>query len=420
MNGSDKAGLGLLARESGDEGEGHKGATHLRPSLIALSALLVVAAGSFFLWHLDIWRHPAQPTPSVLAKVTVSAPLVRELAPQMKFLGQFSATDRVELRAQVGGTLSQILFKDGEIAHKGDLLFVIDTRPYEIKLRQATSTLQSAKARLELSNVELWRAQQLKKTSFGTAEAVDQRQAEQDAAAASVGSAAQAVLDAQLDLEFCHVTAPFTGRMSNHLVSVGNLVSGSRAGSSPTTLLTTIVSLDPIYIDFDMSENDFITYQSELGNHASGGGQVALHLGGEKRIYRGTLDFIDNAVNRSSGTIHARATVANQDLSLVPGEFAEIELTAGMPTTALLIPSSAVVLDQSDHLVMTVASDGTVVPKQVQLGGRFGGLQIIRDGLAPTDEVIIDGLMHAQPGTRVVPEVGSFAPTPSAGVATAG
>ncbi|WP_428532259.1 efflux RND transporter periplasmic adaptor subunit [Rhodopila sp.] len=148
---------------------------------------------------------------------------------------------------------------------------MIDTRPFEIRLRQATATLQSSEARLALSKVELWRAQQLKATSFGTVETVDQRQAEQEAASASVASATQAILDARLDLEFCHVTAPFTGRISNHLVSVGDLVSGSRGGSRPTTLLTTIVSLDPIYIDFDMSQDEFIKYQVSQGGHASGG-----------------------------------------------------------------------------------------------------------------------------------------------------
>ncbi len=343
-----------------------------RPAFVIFIILLVAAAGSFTS-YIRIWKRPAPAVTAELPHVTVSEPLVRQLRTRTDFLGQLSAVDRVEIRAQVGGTLSEIHFTDGQIVHKGDLLFVIDTRPFEIRMHEATATLKSAQARLVLSNVELWRAQQLKKTEFGTAQTVDQQQAEQQASEAAVKSAAQAVLDAQLDLDYCHVTAPFTGRISNHLVSVGNLVSGSRAGSSPTTLLTTLVSLDPIYLDFDMSETDFIHFQNTQKD-GTRNGLISFYLSGEAGFIT-ELDFIDNAINRGSGTIHARATVDNSDLSLAPGEFAQLQLTTGNPTMALLIPDASVSLDQSDQVVMTVAADGSVAPKLVMLGGRFAGLR---------------------------------------------
>ena len=232
-----------------------------------------------------------------------------------RFLGQFSAVDSVELRAQVGGTLSTIDFQDGQIVHKGDPLFVIDPRPFQIRLDQAVAQFQTAQAKEALSEAELWRAQQLKRTDFGTAENVDTRAADQRSAQAAIDTAKAAIRDAQLDLEFSRVIAPFTGRIGAHLVSVGSLVSGSRGGTSPTTLLATIVSLDPIHIDFDMSEADYLAYQQ--ANHGTAPrADVAISLDGDGHFDRhGTLDFIDNAVNRSSGTIHARATVPNPDLS---------------------------------------------------------------------------------------------------------
>lgn len=386
---------------------GKEKSPHRLRAIVTIVAIPIIAASLFFLWRqMPAHQQRAQPQAGGFApKVSVSEPLLKQIPTTMELLGQFSAINRVELRAQVGGVLSQIHFTDGQIVNKGDLLFVIDTRPFEIRIGQAAAAVKSAEARLKLTKLELWRAQQLKKTDYASAETVDQRQAEQDAALAALASAQQSELDARLDLEFAHVTAPFTGRISTHLVSVGNLVSGSRGGSSPTTLLTTIVSLDPIWLDFDMSESEYIEYQK---NQHDGGhpdkNQVVLHLSGEKRIYRGTLDFIDNSINSRSGTIHARATVSNPDRSLVPGEFAELQLTAGAPKTAYLIPGSAVVLDQSEHFVMTVAADNTVVPKQVTVGGQFRGLQIIREGLTPTDQVIVDGLAFVRPGAKVDPE----------------
>lgn len=370
------------------------------------AAILTVSAGLFVFDGSRQPSHALQAPP--LPTVMVSTPLRHDVAEHANFLGQFSAVERVELRAQVGGTLSEIHFRDGQIVHKDDLLFVIDPRPYEIRLATAAATVETAKARLELAGAEFWRAKQLKQTSYGTAENVDLRSNEQRAATAALSTAMQTVRDAQLDLDYCQVKAPFTGRINDHQVSVRSLVSGSRAGTTATTLLATVVSLDPIHLDFDMSENDFLAFQRA---HAPGqlGETVRFRLGDEAVANRtGTLDFIDNTLDRSSGTIHARALVANHDLFLVPGEFARLVVEIGHPASALLVPDQAVMLDQSQSIVLTVAADGTVVPKPVEVGELYKGLRVVRHGLSSTDRVIVDGLMHAMPGTKVSTSAGTI------------
>ncbi|HEX3503279.1 MAG TPA: efflux RND transporter periplasmic adaptor subunit [Xanthobacteraceae bacterium] len=377
--------------------------------IAAGTAIAVLATGSLtYLYRQSAAAISATAPP--LPQVVVSRPLAREVDSRLGFLGQFSAVERVELRAQVGGTLTGIYFKDGDIVHKGDLLFTIDAEPYEIKLEQANAQLETAKARLVLAEQELSRAQQLKRSDFGTAQTVDQRTADQQSAQAAVDDAKAQIRDAEFDLEHCRITAPFAGRIGNHQVSVGNLIAGSRAATSPTTLLATMVSLDPIYLDFDMSESDFLAFSRSRAQIKSGpADKVEVALSDEEQFKRqGTLDFVDNALNRSSGTIHARATVPNPDLFLTPGEFGRVSLIVGAPAPTLLVPDTAVLPDQSQHLVMTVGPDGSVVPKPVEIGALRGSLRVIRSGLAPTDQVIIDGIPHATPGAKVAPQNGAI------------
>ena len=351
----------------------------------------------------------AKPGPS-LPQVVVSKPLVRDVDRRLGFLGQFSAVDQVELRAQVGGTLTEIDFKDGDIVHKGDLLFLIDPRPYEYRVAQTTAQLESATARLEFANRELTRAQALKKSDVGTTENVEQRTSDQLAAQAAVDDAKAQLRDAQFDLEHCRIAAPFTGRIGTHLVSISNLIAGSRTATSPTTLLATIVSVDPIYLDFDMSEADYLAFSRERAKEKGAlADKVEIELSDETDFSRqGTLDFVDNTLDRSSGTLHARATIANSDLLLTPGEFARVRLVVGEPMPTLLIPDTAVLPDQSDHLVLTVTPDGTVAPKRVQIGDIRNGLRVIRSGLTPDDRVIIDGLPYARPGAKVEAQSGTI------------
>jgi membrane fusion protein, multidrug efflux system len=377
------------------------------------TALVVVAALGFTFAWLGLAPHRGNqaaaalpPTPAV----TVSQPLQRSVDIRAGFLGQFSAIDRVELRAQVGGTLTEIHFKDGQIVHKGDLLFVIDPRPYEIRLEQAKAALQTATARMALSTNQLSRATSLKRSDFATQETVDQRTNDQDASQAAVEDAKARVRDAELDLDYSKVRAPFTGRIGARQVSIGSLVAGSRAATSPTTLLATLVSLDPLYLDFDMSESDFLTFSRErarIGGPLAN--QVMIGLSDESNFARqGMLDFIDNALDRSSGTIHARATVPNPDLFLAPGQFARLRVAIAPPAPVYLLPDSAVVLDQSQRLVMTVGPDATVKPKIVTTGDLRGGLRVIQSGLDASDRVVIDGLVRAIPGTKVAPQDGTI------------
>jgi membrane fusion protein, multidrug efflux system len=363
----------------------------------------IVAIGIGWSLHLRGATAAAASTQSALPQVTVSKPLMHELDTRLGFLGQFSAVDRVELRAQVGGTLTGIHFKDGDIVHRGDLLFTIDASPYEIRLAQAEALLETATARLVLAERELLRAQELERNNAGTVQNVEQRTSDRQAAQASVDDASAQIRDAKFDLDHCRITAPFTGRIGAHLVSAGNLVAGSRAATSPTTLLATLVSLDPIYLDFDMSESDFQAFSRYRAQFKGAPvDKVELALGSEKEFTRqGSFDFVNNVLDRSSGTIHARATVPNPELLLTPGEFARVRLVVARPAPTLLVPDAAVLPDQSQHVAMTVSPEGTVAPKQVEIGEIRGGLRVIRSGLAPNDRVIVDGLPYAAPGAKV-------------------
>ena len=355
---------------------------------------------------------PARTKPALLPHVVVSRPLVENLDTRLSFLGQFSAVSQVEVRAQVGGTLTGIFFQDGDIVHKGDLLFTIDPQPYEIALAQATAQLGVATAHLELAERQLARAKDLQGSDAGTIENVDQRTGDERAALASVEEAKARIRDARFDLDHCRIYAPFTGRIGKHLVSVGNLIGGSRTANGPTTLLATLVSIDPIYFDFDMSESDFLLYskyrERMKGSHIQ---HVALEVGDDKGYtQKGIFDFLDNVLDRSSGTIHARATVANPRFALVPGEFARVQLVVAAPSPTLLVPDAIVQPDQSQHAVLTVAPDGSVVSKQVEIGGLQGGLRVIRSGLTANDRVIIDGLLYAGRGAKVKTQDGAITP----------
>jgi membrane fusion protein, multidrug efflux system len=404
---------GVIDRESGTA------AQRRRPLFSAprLGVLLVAALAIGGVWA-TMGRGGASPAtpPPAPPLVTVSTPLRRDVGQWAGFLGQFAAVDRVELRPQVGGTLTQIDFKDGDIVHQGELLFLVDPRPYAIKAAEQQAQIQSVEARLAFSGTELWRAQQLKKTQFGTTENVDQRTSDQGVDEASLAQAQSELADSELDIDYAHVTAPFTGRIGAHQVSVGSLVTGSRGGTSGTTLLATLVSLNPIYLNFHLSEADYIAFTEARASHPGPlSSRVEFSLGDDGHFTRqGTLDFIDNTIDPSSGTILARATVDNPDLLIVPGEFARVRLAISPPAPALLIPDAAVIPDQSQDLVMTVAPDGTVVPKIVETGDLSGGLRVIRSGLAPTDRVIIDGLMHAMPETKVTAQAGTIAFDPTA------
>jgi RND family efflux transporter MFP subunit len=216
---------------------------------------------------------------------------------------------------------------------------------------------------------------------------------------------------AQLNLTFCHITAPFSGRISTHRMSIGGLVMGGPQAAT-STLLTTIVSLDPIYPDFQMSEDDYLSYEHYVHATAQGSAlnnTVQAELSDETGYPRkGTLTFVDNTIDQGSGTIHVRATFANPDLFITPGDFAQLRLPISAPRQVLLVPDSAIQADQSNQVLMTVAPDGTVVSKIVTTGALVNGLREVDSGIGPGDKIIINGLMRAWPGTKVTPQPGKI------------
>ncbi len=373
---------------------------------VTTAVLLALAGAGLWAWG----GRGSGPAPVAMAPppapVTVSTPLQRSLAQSTDFTGQFSAVDQVDLRAQVSGYLTEIHFTDGQIVHKGDLLFVIDPRPYAIQLQQANAQYQTAVAGLDLANKEVSRSADLHRNDFASGETLDQRTQVQQAALATIEQAKAAIRAAQLNLDFTRITAPFTGRIGARQVSLGSLISGSGG-----TGLASIVSLDPLHLDFDMSEADALAYQRFLATKAPGlDRSVKVSLSDETGWQRrGELDFLDNQVDRGSGTMHARATVANPDLLIAPGQFARLQLPMSAPRPVLLVPDAALVTDQSRKLLMVASADGTVTPKPVEIGALEGDhLRIITHGLAPTDQVIINGLMRLRPGAKVAPHPGAI------------
>ena len=406
------------------QGGGSGGTRRLAPrKLITRSIAVLVALGLLgggYYWYAT--RSPADGSARAAAApappVTVSHPLQKQIVEWDEYTGQFAAVDYVELRARVSGYLDSINFTDGEIVKKGDLLFVIDPRPFQADVDQAAANLQRDKAQLVLAELDLKRYAALSEQNFASRQRYEQAVATAGGAQATVKADEAALVQAKLNLEFTHITAPLTGRISRHQVSIGNLIVGGNNGTA--TLLTTIVSLDPIYFYFDMSEADYLSYgravaQGQLQSTRDSPVPVYVRLTDEKQwLHQGRMNFVENQIDRSSGTIRVRAVFANPDLLIAPGQFARLRLPASDAYKALLIPDGAIVADQSRKIVMTVTPDGTVEPRPIRPGPTYEGLRIVRDGLLPTDTIIINGLLRARGGAKVTPQPGQIAPPPEA------
>lgn len=372
----------------------------------ARSIVCVVSALS---WNASAYGQALPPPP-----VTVSQPLQRNVIDWLEYTGQFAAVDYVEVRARVSGFLTELHFKDGQIVKKGDLLFVIDPRPFEIELQQAEAQRDVAAAQLEFAERDVSRGAALRQNDTLAAAPYEQRIQQTKTSTAALHNANATIRQAQLDLEFSHVTAPIEGRVSSHQVSVGNLVIGN-TNTASQTLLTTIVSLDPILFNIDVSESDFLLYRraiggGQLGTPIEDGIEVQVQLDDEHEWKRaGRIDFVDNQIDRGSGTIRLRARFSNPDLLITPGQFGRLRLPTSPPHSALLIPDAAVATDQSLKVVMTIDAEGKVVPKVVQPGPIVDGLRVIRSGLDADDRVVIEGLLRARPGSKVTPQPGKIA-----------
>jgi RND family efflux transporter MFP subunit len=345
--------------------------------------------------------------------VTVAQPVKRTVTDWDEFTGRFDAVEQVQIRARVGGFITAVEFRDGAFVSAGDLLYLIDARPFEAVATQADGQLSDARAKVELAKRELDRGLTLQQSQNVADNVVDQRRQALQAARAAETQAEGLLKAAQLNIEFTHVTAPIAGRASRHLVSVGNLVQGSDSGS---TLLTSIVSLDPIYIYFDIDEATYLKYnrlwfQGKRPSSRDNPNPVEVSLTGEtKPSHNGTVNFLDNQLDVSTGTLRGRAVIPNKDLSILPGQFGRVRLIASAPYEALLVPDGAVATDQARKIVFVVKDDNTVEARPVILGPLDEGLRVVREGLKPEDHVIVDGLQRARVGAKVTPHEAKPAP----------
>jgi RND family efflux transporter MFP subunit len=350
--------------------------------------------------------------------VTVASPVYKEIVEWDEYPGQFRPVDAIDVRARVSGYLEQIHFTDGEIVRQGDLLFTIEKRPFEIALDSARAQLAEATAQLSLANRNLKRYEKMRQGNIVGEADYDDRVEAVSAAKAAVAAAQAQLEQAELDLGYTEISAPVTGRISQHEVSAGNLITGGYSGN--TTLLTTIVSLDPIYFEFDVSEANYLAYQraAERGVMPS---MRDNKIGVQAKLpdeddwsHKGTLEFLDNQVDETSGTIRARATFPNADGTFTPGQFAHIRVPGSEPYKAILLPETAIVTDQSQKIALVVAEDGTVGVKILRVGPQYENMRIIREGLSPDDKVVINGLMRARPGSKVTAQMGTIEAGPQA------
>jgi len=343
--------------------------------------------------------------------VTVAKPVVKDLIEWDEFTGRFEAVGAVDIRARVNGFLESVHFTDGALVKQGDLLFVIDRRPYQAIVNQAQATLNSTQTRYEFAKVEFERADRLVRSGTVSESTLDQRRQQYLSSQADVNGARATLDQARLDLGFTEIRAPIAGRISRKLITEGNLVRANE------TLLTTLVGVDPIYFYFDVDERSFLSYMrlAREGSRNSAGGngyEVFIALSDEKEFtHKGVMDFIDNRLDNASGTMRGRARLDNANGMFIPGLFGRIQVPGSPTYRAVLIPDEAIGADLSRRFVYVVAQDGTLSQKVVRLGSRQDGYRIIREGLTGDETIIISGLQRIRFGAgKVTPQVTTLPP----------
>lgn len=365
---------------------------------LAVAALLAACGQS------EQRQASAPPPPTV----TVATPVTKTVTDHDEYVGRFTAVNSVEVRARVSGYLEGVHFKDGQVVKQGDLLFTIDKRPFQNTVDQARATLAQAKSNLTYAEADLKRGQSLVNEKTISQQIFEQRaQAARNAQAAVTGAEA-ALKQAELDLQFTELRAPIDGRIGDRRVSPGNLVTGGTAGN--TTLLATIVSTNPIYFEFTFDEASFLRYE-RLGKSAhdiasrGAGVPVALELIDEHDFpHQGRMDFVDNVIDKSTGTIRGRAVFANANGIFTPGMFARIRVPASSPYEALLVPDAAIGSEQARKYVLVVDQQSVAREKYVTLGQLVGNLRVIKSGLSPQDRVVVDGIARVRAGQKVKAE----------------
>jgi multidrug efflux system membrane fusion protein len=346
-------------------------------------------------------RH--QPAAMPPPRVTVSQPQVATVTNWDEYPGHLEAVESVEVRPRVSGYIDSIHFTDGAEVKAGDLLFMIDPRPYQAEL-------DLAQARFELAENDLQRAESLRGTKAISEEEYDSR--------SKAARVAKAALDvARLNLEYARIMAPINGKIGRRLVTMGNLVQG---GAGAASTLTTIVTMDPIYGYFDVAEDVFLRYRNNASDPSSPGQTNSplaceLALAGEEGFpHTGRVDFFDNQVDAKTGTIRVRGVFANADRALVPGMFAKVRIPAGPPEQTLLIPDVAVGFDQNYKFVYVVNPTNVVETRTIETGRSHGALRAVLKGLMPQDRVVVNGLMVARPGAKVEAQEASATGAPPA------
>ncbi len=340
--------------------------------------------------------------------VTIAKPTKRTIVDYDEYVGRFAAMNAVEVRARVSGYLESVHFKDGQIVKQGDLLFTIDKRSFENALEQARANLALAKSNLRFAESDLARGQQLVKEKTITEQTFEQRSQAARNAQAAVNGMEAALRQAELDMKFTELRAPIDGRIGDRRVSPGNLVTGGTSGN--TTLLATIVSTNPVHFDFTFDEASFLRYERlantghEMANRG-GGLPVELKLIDEKDfVHKGRMDFVDNVIDRSTGTIRGRAVFENPNDIFTPGMFGRLRVPASPPYQALLVPDAAIASEQSRKYVLTVDNESVARPKYLTLGQLVGDLRVVKSGIGPDDDVIVNGIARVRPGQKVKAE----------------
>jgi len=345
--------------------------------------------------------------------VTVAKPLVKNIIDWDEYTGRFEAVERVDVRARVSGFLESVHFREGQVVEKDQVLFIIDPRPFQAELDAAKAAVEAAETAFNLAVTELKRAERLVSRNNIARETVDQRRAARETARAEILSSKARVRSAELNLEFTQVRAPFKGRISDARIDVGNLVEG---GTAQSTLLTTLVSTDPILFTFTASEAEFLKYtrldlSGQRESSRENPNPVYVRLADENDWSReGQMYFVDNELSPDTGTIRGKAIFDNPDDLLTPGVFGRLRLIGSAPYDAILIPDEAVISDQSQKMVLVVGDDAVVTPKPVTLGPRHNGLRVVRSGLGADEMIIMRGVQRARPGGKVVPQKGILQP----------
>ena len=337
------------------------------------------------------------------AEVTVATPLAGEVVDWDDFVGRFEAPQNVEVKPRVSGYVIRTHFRDGQYVRRGQLLFTIDARPAQAQLDQAQAQLVSAEAQATNARTELARSRTLAAQRAASVEEVEQRQAALRSANANIAAAAAALRARQLDIGFTRVTSPISGQVSQRLVDPGNAVSADQS------VLTTVISTNPLHFSFDGSEALLLRFQRQDGSRIGAPVRIKLQDEGQY-VHAGRLDFIDNVLSAGSGTIRGRAVVPNPDGFLKPGMMGRLRLASSVPYRAIMVPDTAIATDAARRVVYVVDKTNTVVVRPVQLGPLNGTLRVIRSGLKPQDQVIIGGIQRAMPGSKVKPKRGRIVP----------